>query len=270
MAYKRKRSYKKKPYKKRSFKKRRKTSSSFKDKVIKIVNKGREKKRIWCEIDEATVDPYSGQVVANWTGANGNSYVPNSIIQGDKSFNRTGKQLQPLFFKFDGLLKFSGEATNSIERETLVRVAFGFLGPQIDPMSFNPANLVSQELILKSGTVAVLQNNHTDLYADFNWKIFRPFYNRVFAMAPGIVTGSAYTTYWSPNQPKDYRRFKFIHNFGKNARSITYPSDTDNDYLANSKNIVMLVITRVMTDDTVVSTLDIEMTGFSQFCFTDA
>lgn len=249
------------------------SKKELKNYVTAIVNKGREKKRLYSQVDEVQMDPYTGTILLNHSsGSGGNLYIFNSLEQGDTSHSRTGTCVQPISFDFTGLVRFGGPSNDVRAREIQLRVSIGFLGSMVDSMDENMSAFTTRQIFLKNGTPTVPAGDFTDLYRDYNWKLFRPFYDKVVPMQPpaDLTFNSANPTYVAMTGPRDYARIKCHYTWPKNAKQMVYPSDTDTSYIANNYNIVVLLIARAMSDDAVVSVLTLETTAWSRFMFTDA
>jgi hypothetical protein len=170
-----------------------------------------------------------------------------------------------MYFEFDGLMKINGATTLS-GRSVLVRVVCGWLQDFIDP-----STLMTQELVLKSGTSAVPAGDFKDIYANINWNIVRPIYDRVHTMSPlssidPTVAGN-YISY--ANGKPDWKRFSIRHRFGKDATQ-SYQKGTPSDGLPQSHRLVMFTFVRPMNDDIITTSLSVEFTGVTKFTYTDA
>lgn len=235
--------------------------------IIKTVNKGREKKRLFAQIDEQQIDPYLSSTIMTFSSLSttlANSYCPLALVKGNNAEQRIGNTVQPVSFSFDGLLKFTGGTENQPFRTVITRVAFGFCNQDYDQ---DPSNLITSDIMLKSGTTSALQGDFNDLFLPFNWKKFRPVFDKKYYLTPSAYNNQTDHVYTN-GTGKDWARVRMRYSFGKNAKQQRYVSNAS--AIPMDRALVCIIISRVMTDDTVAGLISIEVTGTSCFTFTDA
>lgn len=256
---------------KRNVKRRsRKPKMSLKDKVLKIVNKNREMKRLYFTIDEETMSPTGSQFLQfTYPAASGyvGSVVSNKVIRssGDSySYSRDGLEITPKYWEWKGIVKYQGTSTSAGYDEVMVRMVLGFVDGDNAPLADGDS-----ELQLTNGTTAGISSDYTAIMRRFNWKKFRPVQERLFKLQPAgfsaTVSANA-STGFNSNAPVS-KMITMKHYFGKNPKNITYP--TSGSSQGNSGNLQLLIISRTTNDDTLVTTNSIEVSGEGHFAFYD-
>ena len=251
----------------------RKSQGMTKQDVIKLIDNGREIKRLWGKIQTDNIDNYveapTGTLVPKFVFSDGNnqyeSYCLNATRQGLENENRIGNVIKPQRFTLKGYgvlaTTFSG---NTIQNTAHVRLVVGF---RRQSSILTPAN---GNLMLEGGVEVPLNFDYTDTQNGFNWKEFRPFYDKEFLIAPQTRDSNVPIT-----NPfiKNYFHFNIDHKFSPTAENlVTFENDVgDTNLLYNNNNIYAMFIVRQMNNDNdIVLNLPIEIYATSLFQFTDA
>ena len=256
------------PARKRQYKKKRvyrKPKDSFKNKVLSIVNKNRELKRLFFTVDEDAMSVVGSQMLTFAFPNTGNptSTIPNRVLRGTGSYQRIGEELTPKYFNLRGIMKYQGTSFNSGYDEIMVRVVAGFVDGDNAPLADGDS-----ELQLSNGTEVGLESNYTAIMRKFNWKKFRPFYDKTTKLQPAnfVVTNPTANSTTGNNVQAPISRFINIsHNFGKNPKNQQYTNQQN----MNANNIQVLIISRTTNDDTLVTTNDLEISAEGQFAYYD-
>ena len=248
----------------------RKPKQNFKNRVLAIVNKNREMKRLYFTIDEDTMSPTGTQFLTfQYPEATGyvGSVVSNKVIRssGDSySYSRDGLEITPKYWEWKGIVKYQGTSTSAGYDEVMVRMVLGFVDGDNAPLASGDS-----ELQLTNGTVAGVSSDYSAIMRRFNWKRFRPVQERMFKLQPAgfsATVGANASTGFNSNAPIS-KMITMKHYFGKNPKNITYP--TSGSSQANSGNLQLLIISRTTNDDTLVTTNGIEVSGEGHFAFYD-
>ena len=257
------------PYKKKRQTKRR-PKTSFKDKVLQIVNKNREMKRLYFTVDEDVMSPAGSQFLTfQYPSATGyvGSVVANKVIRssGDSySYSRDGLEITPRFFEWSGVVKYQGVSTNGGYDEVMIRMVLGVVDGTNAPLASGDS-----ELQLTNGTTAGISSDYSAIMRRFNWKKFRPLQEKVFKLQPAsyATSGGGNTTTGHNVGAPVSKMVRFRHYFGKNPKNITYP--TSGSSQGNSGNLQLLIMSRSTNDDAIVTTNSIETSGEGHFAFYD-
>lgn len=237
--------------------------------TLAVVSKGREVKHSYAQVDEQQVDPYLSSTVMYWsdlTTTRASNYCPIALVKGSNGDQRMANSVQPLSFKFDGLLKFTGGTDNLPFRSTLARVVFGYWTGSYD---FDLSTIMTEDILLKGATTTVPIGDFNDLYLPFNRDKFSPFHDEIHELVPNQVQdvgGTASQTYMGSG--KDFSFMRVRHSFGKNPKQQKYASATSAPPM--DRILVGLIFCRVMTDDTVLGSINVEITGTADFTFRDS
>jgi hypothetical protein len=227
------------------------------------IMKGRELKKNYSICNEQQMDPYTGEAFLLWSGLDTTPVAPiypNSVDQGDRGQDRDGNQIQPRRFYAKGSISFTESSANA-SRDSVVRMVWGFV---------NRAEQIttSESLFMRGGSVSSFDNNFSDIWSDFNWKVFQPFSDQVFTLTPESYVDPTVSANYTMHRGNHYALWEVNYDFGTNAKPITYENNSTGE--ANSRNIACLVICRNVQDDTIVTTNQIEVSGNSTFHFHDA
>lgn len=236
--------------------------------VLKIVQKGREKKRLWMEVRDIETNQLqlpNDEKIITFNDNNNQQYsVPNYTILGDNADNRTGAQIQPSRFNFKGYAFINDPDNDNFKYLTHVRVVFGFRN-QTALLSTGNSKLQLQG----DTTVDLAAAEYQAVLNSFNWKEFQPFYDRTFKVCPLSASGdNEQKQIYAPN----YFHINVKHNFGKNAKKVTTnTSEAGVETIAyNEKNIQMIVIARQMSNLGEIGTIPLTIRGMSSFEFYDS
>ncbi len=250
------------------------TASKVRSIALKAVEKTREIKRLWGKIksensDNNNVAIPTGTNVPGFLFSDGtNQYETSNLVlthQGLENENRIGNVIQPLRFNLKGYGFIESTLDNNFspgEMMTHVRVVCGFRR-QASILTPSQGNLM-----MEGGVEGPLNFNYTDIINGFNWKEFRPFYDKVYKVCPTKRSTDNYT------QPfvKNYFHFDIKHKFGPQEQLVSLEDDaglTTNMY--NNKNVYVMFIARQMNNDNdVVSDKPLEIYATSLFQFHDA
>ena len=248
---------------------RRRPKTTFKDKVLRIVNKNREMKRLFFTIDEDQVSPAGSKFLTfTYPSASGyaGSVVSNRVnrVSGeDYSYSRSGLELTPKYWEWNGVVKYQGFSTNAGYDEVMVRVVLGFVDGDNAPLQDGDGDLQ-----LSNGNSIALTADYAAIMRRFNWRKFRPIKDIKFKLAPAAQYNSAGSNTTGHNSMAPISKMlKIKHYFGKNPKNQVYQT-TSNDY-PNQGNLQMLIISRPTNDDTLVTTNNIEVSGEGFFGYYD-
>ena len=238
---------------------------NFKKRVLAIVNKNREMKRLFFSVDERQMSPTGSQMLTfsypNTTNAN--STVANRVLRGTSQYQRNGEEVTPRYFELKGILRYQGTSFNSGYDEVMVRVVAGFVDGDNAPLLDGDA-----QLQLSNGNEVAIQADYTAIMRKFNWKKFRPFYDKTMKLQPSnfVFTNPATNSTSGNNVGAPISRFLNIkHYFGKESKNQSY----NNQQYQQSGNIQVLVISRTTNDDTLVTSNNIEISAEGHFSFYD-
>lgn len=230
--------------------------------VDRKIAKGRELKLFYSTIDEQSIDPYTGSARLSWTGFDTSgltAHTCNNPIQGDRNQDRIGNTIQPVAFQFKGAVYFQGSSAN-MDRDSLVRIVFAFTDDNVPN--------VTDTIFKKSGGLQAPQGNYTDIYADFEWGTLVPFYDEVFMLTPNNYFDPVTPAVTTQKNGRAHALINVDYNFGKNARTLSFSGNSQN-YL-NKKNIIGMMFARNLQDDTIITTISVELHGLAKFSFYDA
>ena len=249
------------------------TASKVRSIALKAVEKTREIKRLWGKINITASNNYvqcpTGTNSPTFLFSDGaNQYSSNCLNlthQGLENENRIGNVIQPKRFTLKGYGVISNQ-TNQVGMsiyESHVRLVVGF---RRQSSILTPSN---GNLMLEGGVTSPLNFDYTDIINGFNWKEFRPFYDKTFKICPtSWATDKAVTNPFT----KNYFQFNVQHKFGLTEQLVSLEdiSGTTTE-LYNNKNIYAMFICRQMNNDNEVLTiLPIEIYATSLFEFYDA
>ena len=124
------------------------------------------------------------------------------------------------------------------------------------------------DLFIYGNNTQGLSNDFKDTYKKFNWNVFRPFYDRVYKVAPEFqMTDSAGINLGNfAGFHKDGFKINIKHNFAKGSQ-LTCEAHNSGQWRKN--NIALIVIARNARDDTTVSTLNLEVQGLGCLTYKD-
>jgi hypothetical protein len=245
-----------------------KTSMTKQD-VIQLIDKGREIKRAWGIQSESAnlLAVPSGALVSQVViGEGANAYSAtalNRTKQGLENENRIGNIVKPVRFTYKGYGYIEDNTTTSTTvQQTHVRVVAGFRR-QSSILSTSQSNLQ-----MEGGKTVELSNSYTAILNDFNWKEFRPFYDKTFQIAPSSATSQNFTNPYL----KNYFQFNIDYKFSPTADNLVSLEDQagGTDELYNNNNIYVLFIARQMNNGVTTDPLSCRIWATSLFQFTDA
>lgn len=249
------------------------------NRVLSIVNKGRELKKLWSNIspDNNELDIPNGERLilfrptATVTDTTLPAYPPiQSLGDTAENYFRNGNQVQPVMFRCKG---YAYIKTENVDDKRLwaipskIRLVAGFRNRN------TPLVMGNSKLQLQGGTtVDVDSTGATPSYEavlnSFNWAEFKPFYDRTFQVSPQQED----TDNWSPSQYKPYFNFDIKYQFPKNAKKLISREDENgaNDALFDNRNIYVMAISRQMANQGSQDYYTINFFGTSYFSFYDS
>ena len=238
--------------------------------VNKQVNKTREIKKLWGAINTTEsaniLTVPKGSVVPSFVFSEGtDAYVTtclNLTKQGLENENRIGNVLQPIRFTLKGYGVVTQNTNAQFETNiSHVRVVCGFRRQK------SLLNTSLGNLMMNGGTEVPLQGNYEDIINSFNWKEFRPFYDKTYKIGVPAYT----TNNWQSAYPKNYFHYNIDHKFSPNEQLVSNEeSDGTTANLYNNKNIYVLFLCRQMSNAGDDGTLTCKLFGTSLFQFHDA
>lgn len=238
--------------------------------VRQEVNKTREIKRLWGQIkvdnNANILTVPKGTLIPAFVYSDDPAYSTtclNLTKQGLENENRIGNSIQPLRFTLKGYGIISDMTnSNTVFGESHVRVVCGFRRQK---------SLLVKEagnLMMQGGVEVPLTNLYQDILTSFNWKEFKPFYDRTFKVCP--MTRDSNVPITNPFT-KNYFHFNIDHKFRKNDKlQANEEADGTTANLYNNKNIYVMIMCRQMNNDGDDSNLTCEVFGTTQFAFHDA
>ena len=254
--------YNKKPVIKRKKRRvfRKKTfKPSFKSKVLKIVNKGREIKGHYNVVQanesnnpSRSVVPVGNQmwcIPTKEDDLNTTRTSWNSIPQGTAANNREGNQVNPMSFNFKGYLYTYTTNPDAIEDYVKVRVIWGFVNQDTTPL------IDAGDLFKRGSNDGAIYSDQRALYQKLNWTNFRPFYDRVFTLS-SLGTASIRGT----------NMINVSHKFGKEAK-LTFASSNIQE--PNKNAIQCMLIARTFNKGG-TSALAVKLIGNGEYNYTDS
>ena len=257
-----------KPNNKKRMIRRRKPTQNFKNRVLAIVNKNRELKRLYFTIDEEQVGPSGSKFLSfSYPSASGysNSVVSNRVnrVSGeDYSYSRSGLELTPKYWEWKGVVKYQGFSTQAGYDEITVRIVLGFVDADNAPLADGDGGLQ-----LSNGNSIALTADYAAIMRRFNWRKFRPIKDIKFKLQPATQNVNTGTNTTAFNSAPISKMLTLKHYFGRNPKNQVYQS-VNNDY-PNQGNLQMLIITRPTNDDTLITTNNVEVTGEGHFAYYD-
>lgn len=274
------RNYRKKPVKRnRNIKRKPYNNPTFKSKVLAIVNKGRELKKLWSNISQSnnTLDIPNGERLllftptATLTDTTLPAYPPiQSLGDTAENYFRQGNQVQPVMFRCKGYAYIKTENVDDKRLWALpskVRLVAGFRNRN------TPLSIFNNKMQLQGGTSVDIDSSQTlasyeAVLNSFNWAEFKPFYDKTFQVSPQQED----TDNWSPSQYKPYFNFDIKYNFPKNAKPLISREDENgsNDALFDNRNIYVLAISRQMANQGSQDYYQLSFFGTSYFSFYDS
>ncbi len=253
--------------------KSKKTSGLTKKDVLELIDDGREIKRLWGEIAQTDeggnlLSIPNGNLIPNFVfGDSPSTYVTSNLNlthQGLENENRIGNVIKPKRFTMKGYAYVTSQKDNAeiVGYDfTHVRMVVGFRR-QAGVLSPSQSNLMMQ-----GGTEVGLQDDYRDIINGFNWKEFRPFYDKTMKVTPLKRNSDNFQQPFVPN----YFHFNIDYKFSPTADNLVSLEDengsTSNAY--NNNNIYCLFLARQMNDASAVNHT-LRVYGTSLFQFTDA
>lgn len=263
--YRKKRVFRKRPKSKLPLTKRQALATSRM--ISKMVNKTRETKKLYLTIDEENLAPTGTSLMTfNFPAASSSDIIANKTNRGDFSYQRNGDMIQPLNFNWKGVIKYQGFSVQSGYAETSVRIVFGFIDGD---EAAAPITTADTDWMMVNGNNSAILSDFQAIYQNFNWRKFRPFYDKTIKLQPATqqtFDNTAPITTAFSSAPLS-RFISVNHNFGKNHKMLQAYNGSS---IYNKKNIVALVIARPTNDDVLVSTNSLEISGTGMFLFKDA
>lgn len=251
----------------------------FKNKVLAIVNKGRELKKLWSNVSITnnliTIPNGEKIILFRPTATNTDTTLPayppiQSLGDTAENYFRVGNQIQPVMFRCKGYCNIDLQNTDNRRTWALpayCRLVAGFRNRN------TPLVMNNNKLQLQGGTtVDVDSSQATPSYEavlnPFNWAEFKPFYDKTFIVSP-MQSDSAN---WTPSQYKPYFNFDIKYKFPKNAKPLISREEESgaNDALFDNRNIYVFMITRQMADQGSQDYYDLTINGTSYFSFYDS
>ena len=232
------------------------------------VNKTRGIKRLWgTQTEAAEVLPIpSGNLVPSHVFSEGTTAYATSCLnlthQGIENEMRIGNQINPLRFTYKGYGYINiNTSDNTTVGQTHVRLAVGFRR-QADTL-----NTAISNLMMEGGRSVDLTGTYQDILNPFNWKEFRPFYDKTFEIAPASSLVNNYTNPFL----KNYFHFNVDYKFPPNSTLTSVESESGSvDELYNQNNIYVLFIARQMENGGAATTQTCKILATSLFQFHDA
>ncbi len=255
------------------------TQRIFRNKVLAIVNKGRELKKLWSNVSPSNnlVTIPNGEKIllfrltATVTDTTLPAYPPIQAL-GDTAENyfRQGNQVQPVMFRFKGYCNI--DTQNVDDRRTwalpsYVRLVAGFRNRN------TPLVMNNNKLQLQGGTTVDVDSStappsYEAVLNSFNWAEFKPFYDRTFIISPMQADDAN----WTPTQFRPYFNFDIKYKFPKNAKNLISREEESgaNDALFDNRNIYVMMICRQMGNQGSQDYYDLTINGTSYFSFYDS
>lgn len=264
MAYRRK--YNRKPKRKTTRK------PNLKKQVLSIVNKTREVKRLFFNINEdiqlsASTYGADWSPFINYPNAQPSSLCANFVQIGDEAYNRDGNQITPNYWCFKGLLTYNCESLDSQMDTISVRVVAFHTDRSIKATT-------GGSLQLANGRTTSLSEQFNAIYRNWNYEDIKPFYDRTIKLAPAHFTDKSDSLITVPsyaqNRTPTSRMINIKHYYGKNPRNMTYPkNDTSN--IANKNNVQVWLIIRNASNNLLSNTpgLEVKLNGEGYFAYRD-
>ena len=255
------------------------THRVFRNKVLAIVNKGRELKKLWSNVSPSNnlVTIPNGEKIllfrptATVTDTTLPAYPPiQSLGDTAENYFRQGNQVQPVMFRFKGYCNI--DTQNIDDRRTwalpsMVRLVAGFRNRN------TPLVMNNNKLQLQGGTTVDVDSStappsYEAVLNSFNWAEFKPFYDRTFIISPMQADDAN----WTPTQFKPYFNFDIKYQFPKNAKNLISREDESgaNDALFDNRNIYVMMICRQMGNQGSQDYYDLTINGTSYFSFYDS
>lgn len=278
MAFKKRPPAQRRRFKKRTTRPRKSTAlsvSRVRSIALSAVQKGREIKRTWGSIqtDEVAnqVGVPTGSMVPSFNFSEGNDYYTetclNATRQGLESEMRIGNAIQPISFNMKGYgvipNNISSGGIDQNQYQSHVRLVVGFRRQNTTLTTGNT------KLMIEAGKMVPLSDTYIDILNPFNWKEFRPFYDRTFKIAPMSTSSSA----WTNPYTKNYFHFNVNYKFPRNGKNLeTFESsDGTNINLYNNRNIYAMFLVRQMNNDNEsVTAYPVEIFSTCSLAFYDA
>ena len=232
------------------------------------VNKTREIKRLWgvqTEADNTFTTP-SGDFIPTHIFSEGTTAYTSTTLnitrQGLENENRIGNIIQPLRFTYKGYAYIEDNTLDNVAiGQCHVRLAVG-LRRQASPLS-----IVQSNLMMEGGKTVNLGGTYQDILNPFNWKEFRPFYDKTFQIAPRSQLTNNFT---NPNL-KNYFHFNVDYKFGEGKELVALEDEFGSTFnLYNNDNIYVVFICRQMQNGGQASEADCKVLATSLFQFHDA
>lgn len=198
---------------------RRKPRQNFKNRVLAIVNKNRELKRLYFNIDEDQVSPSGSKFLSfSYPSASGysSSVVSNRVnrVSGeDYSYSRSGLELTPKYWEWKGIVKYQGFSTQAGYDEITVRLVLGFVDGDNAPLADGDADLQ-----LSNGNSIALTADYAAIMRRFNWRKFRPVKDIKFKLQPASQYVNTGTNTTAHNSAPVSKMISLKHYFGKNPK----------------------------------------------------
>lgn len=252
----------------KSKKSNRKSSMTKKD-VLELIDSGREMKKLWGQTSEANnmlVVPSGNLVVTNVFSEGTTAYSSkclNLTRQGLENENRVGNVVKPVRFTYKGYCYIEDNTLdNTSIGQTHIRVVAGFRRQS------SVLNDAIGNLQMNGGKSVPLPTNYSAILNSFNWKEFRPFYDKTFQVAPSSQLSSNFTN----PLLKNYFHFNIDHKFSATVDNLVSQEDSlgSTDELYNQNNIYVIFIARQMQNGGAATVQDARVWATSLFQFTDA
>lgn len=249
------------------------------NKVLAIVNKGRELKKLWSNISDTnnTMTIPNGEKIllftptATLTDTTLPAYPPiQSLGDTAENYFRQGNQVQPVMFRCKGYCNINTQ--NLDDRRTwslpcYVRLVAGFRNRN------TPLVMNNNKLQLQGGTTVDIDSTQANpsyeaVLNAFNWAEFKPFYDKTFMVSPMQADDAN----WTPSQYKSFFKYDIQYKFPKNAKPLISREDENgaNDALFDNRNIYVMAIARQMGNQGSQDYYDLTMYGTSYFSFYDS
>lgn len=255
--------------KKRAYRKSRmpfskKQAKAIKSLALKTTNKTRELKNVNVNVNEYNVSLGGAAMIRNDLG---NDYIYNYVAQGDGHYNRDGNQIQPIGLSLRGWTKINGSFTNASYREIALRVVAAYVSD--DTLNELETGFNSTQVFWSNQSV-IPTGDYRDILRKFNYSKIQPIYDRTFKVAPSpqFSDGASSVVQTTPAVGvKDYAMININHKFSKNSE-LTWSHQYGDCW--QKKNLVLFAVSRLMNDDTDITTVTHEFCLEGNFYYHDA
>lgn len=247
-----------------------------KNKILSIVNKGRELKKLWSKISpnnpNLTIPNGERILLFNPTATLVDTTLPayppiQSLGDTAENYFRQGNQIQPVMFRCKGYAYIANQNVDDKRMwatPTNVRLVAGFRNRSTPLVIGNP------KLQLQGGTTVDIEGNsaYEAVLNPFNWAEFKPFYDKTFQVTPVQDDDANFTS----TQFKSWFNFDIKYHFPKNAKKLI-SRETEggaNDALFDNRNIYVMAISRQLAQMGSQDYYNITFYGTSYFSFYDS